>query len=67
MTQANDYIEEKRKKKDEPEDHPIPVPPGEEPPSPIEDPPVPLEKAPIDEGPKGPKKIVTKRAKGSDH
>jgi hypothetical protein len=46
------------KEKEQPEDEPIPVIPGEEPPPPIKDPPYPLEKAPIDEGPKGPKKIV---------
>jgi hypothetical protein len=45
---------------DEPEPEPIPVPPGEEPPLPIEDPPFPGAQTPIDEGPKGPKQIVTK-------
>jgi hypothetical protein len=57
MANAGDRSEDKKKKEDH-EDEPIPVPPGEEPPAPIEDPPLPLEKAPIDEGPKGPKKIV---------
>lgn len=42
------------------EPEPIPIPPGEEPPLPIEDPPLPGAQAPIDEGPKGPRKIVTK-------
>ena len=46
-TPADDY-----EKDDE-----IPVPPGEEPPAPIRDPPDEY-KSPIDEGPKGPKKIV---------
>ena len=50
--------DDSRKKPKDPEEEPIPVPPGEEPPLPIEDPPLPLEKGPIDEGPKGPKKIV---------
>lgn len=35
----------------------IPVPPVEEPPIPIDDPPMPG-RPPIDEGPKGPEKIV---------
>jgi hypothetical protein len=48
----------RKKEKERPEDEPIPVTPGEEPPAPIEDPPSPAEKALIDEGPKGPKKIV---------
>ena len=39
-----------------PEREPIPLPPDAERPVPIKDPPVP--KPPIDEGPKGPKKIV---------
>lgn len=46
--------------KEQPDREPIPVPPGEEPPLPIEDPPLPGAQAPIDEGPKGPKQIVTK-------
>lgn len=58
-------IEEGGEKENQPgeeesEREPIPVPPGEEPPLPIEDPPFPGAQAPIDEGPKGPKQIVTK-------
>ena len=41
-----------------PENEPIPLPPDKERPVPIEDPPAPGELPPIDEGPKGPKKIV---------
>jgi hypothetical protein len=63
--QEDEHIEERKKKKEEPEDEPIPVPPGEEPPAPIEDPPPALEKPPIDEGPKGPKKIVSQIPAGS--
>ena len=63
MTQVDKSIEEwkkedQNKKKDESEDEPIPVPPGKEPPAPIKDPPPPVEKPPIEDGPKGPKKIV---------
>lgn len=43
---------------EQPEDEPVPVPPDQKPVAPVEDPPAPHEKAPIDEGPKGPKKIV---------
>jgi hypothetical protein len=65
MTQGNKSIEERKKeerkkKKDESEDAPIPVPPGEEPPAPIKEPPPPVEKPPIEDGPKGPKKIVAR-------
>jgi hypothetical protein len=63
--QDDESIEERKKKKDEPEDEPIPTPPGEEPPEPIKEPPPPIEKPPIDEGPKGPKKIVAQVAVSS--
>ena len=50
--------DQEKKEKEVPEEEPIPVVPGEEPPPRIEDPPYPLDKGPIDEGPKGPKMIV---------
>jgi hypothetical protein len=60
MHLGEDGTRENPAEKEQPEREPIPVPPGEEPPLPIQDPPSPGAQAPIDEGPKGPKKIVTK-------
>jgi hypothetical protein len=45
----------------EPTDDSIPVPPDQQPVYPIEDPPASHPQAPINEGPKGPKKIVSEK------
>jgi hypothetical protein len=53
---SGDTPEDNRNRPDD--DQGIPLPPDEQPPEPINDPPLDPEQAPIDEGPKGPKKIV---------
>jgi hypothetical protein len=53
-----DEPKDKRKEREESGDEPIPLPPDQLPVEPIQDPPARHEKGPIDEGPKGPKKIV---------